>query len=81
MIKQNVTLSIDKDLLREAKIIAAKNNISLSRLMIETLKEKLETRISYDSASARQLKILKKGLNLGSCGNITSSREELHERR
>jgi hypothetical protein len=81
MEKQNVTLSLPKDILRNAKAAAAINDKSLSAFLLEALKDKLEESRDYDAAMRRQMKGLKRGLPLGTGGQITWTREELHERR
>lgn len=81
MDRQNVTLSLPKALLKKAKMVAAKNEKSLSGLMRESLEEKVGEATGYAAARERQLKLLKKGFDLGTKGRITVSREELHERR
>lgn len=80
MEKQNVTLSLPKKLLRKAKILAAKEDKSLSELLRESIEEKVSEREGYGKARRRQTKILRTGLNLGTGGRITLSREQLHER-
>jgi hypothetical protein len=80
MEKQNVTLSIPKTVLRQAKIIAASQDKSLSQLMRESLEEKVREETDYNNARKRQLKLLKKGLDLGTGGQVKTSRDELHAR-
>ncbi len=81
MERQNVTLSLPKALLKKAKIVAAKNEKSLSELMRESLEEKVRESTGYEAARERQLRLLKKGFDLGTKGRISISREEFHERR
>lgn len=80
MDNQNVTLSLPKSLLKKAKILAASKEKSLSGLIRETLEEKIRENIGYNQARQRQLKLLKKGFDLGTNGNINISREEAHAR-
>ncbi len=80
MEKQNVTLSIPKTVLKQAKIIAASQDKSLSQLMRESLEEKVREKTDYNNARKRQLKLLKKGLDLGTGGQVKASRDELHAR-
>ena len=80
MEKQNVTLSIPKVLLKQAKIFAANQDKSLSQIMRESLEEKVREETDYNKARKRQLRLLKKGLNLGSGGQVKTSRDELHAR-
>ena len=80
MEKQNVTLSIPRLLLKQVKIIAASQDKSLSQLMRESLEEKVREETDYNKARKRQLRLLKKGLNLGTVGQVKTSRDELHAR-
>ena len=80
MEKQNVTLSIPRSLLKQAKIIAAGQDKSLSQLMRESLEEKVREKIDYNKARKRQFKLLEKGLDLGTGGQMKTSRDELHAR-
>jgi hypothetical protein len=80
MEKQNVTLSIPRSLLKQAKIIAASQDKSLSQLMRESLEEKVRKGADYNKARKRQLRLLKKGLDLGTGGQVKTSRDEVHAR-
>jgi predicted transcriptional regulator len=81
MEKQNVTLSLPKTLLKKAKILAAGSNKSLSKLLSESIEEKVQLANGYKKAKERQLKILKNGFDLGTKGRIKITKEEIHERR
>ncbi|GLI53846.1 DUF6364 family protein [Thermodesulfovibrio yellowstonii] len=80
MEKQNITLSLPKDLLKKAKSIAIREDKSLSQLIREVLEERIRKTEDYNKAMQRQLKILRKGFNLGTEGNISIKRTELHDR-
>jgi len=80
MEKQNITLSLPKDLLRKAKIIAVKNNTSLSGLLCDYLAMITKEEEAYQIAQARHRRLLKKGFDFGLEGEIPWKREELHER-
>ena len=80
MEKQNVTLAIPKPLLKQAKIIAASQDKSLSQLMRESLEEKVREAADYNKARKRQLRLLKKGLDSGTGGQVKTSRDEIHAR-
>lgn len=77
---QNVTLSIPKAILRKAKILAVQKNTSLSGLLTQTLIELVAQQEGYEQSRQRNLHLLKKGLSLGTQGQATWKREELHER-
>lgn len=81
MNRQNVTLSLPKSLLKKAKIIAASREKSLSELLRESLEEKVREANGYKKARQRQVKLLEEGLDLGTKGDITTTRDELHDRR
>jgi hypothetical protein len=76
--KQNITLSLDKDLIKKAKILAAQRQTSISRMLSDELQKIIADSKEYDRAKRRALNHLNKGFHLG--GKITVSREELHER-
>jgi len=81
MNRQNVTLSLPKSLLKKAKVVAAGREKSLSELLRESLEEKVREANGYKKARQRQLKLLKEGLDLGTKGDIATTRDEVHERR
>lgn len=59
MEKQNVTLSLPKDILKQAKIVAVQQNTSLSQLLTDTLIEKVtqptsETTLLRDATAVYQ---------------------------
>jgi len=53
--KTNVTLKLDVDLLREARILAAEVGSSLSALLTERLEAMVRERKAYDKARQRAL--------------------------
>lgn len=76
--KTNVTLKLDADLLREARVIAAEEGRSVSALLTERLELLVRERKAFDRARRRALARLRDGLDLG--WTPPQSREELHER-
>lgn len=76
--KQNVTISIDREILRRAKVLAAQQETSLSRLLADMLRRLVEEDEGYRRAMGRAVAALGSGFHLG--GRITATREELHER-
>ena len=77
---QNITLSIPKDILRKAKILAVQKNTSLSGLLTQTLTDLVARQEEYEQARRRNAEMLNRGFNLGTQGEISWKREELHER-
>ena len=80
MDRQNITLSLPKSLLKKAKIVAAQEEKSLSELMREVLQKKVEQQTGYEKAKQRHLSLLNKGLNLGTKGRSSYTRNDLHFR-
>jgi hypothetical protein len=77
---QNVTLAIPKEILRKAKILAIHKNTSLSGLLTQTLVDMVAHQEAYEQARARNLSLLKNGIDLGTRGQVSWKREELHDR-
>ena len=76
MERQNITLSLSKDLLQKAKIIAVKNNTSLSGLLSDYLARITNDDEAYQIAQARHRRFLKKGFDIGLEGVIHWNTEE-----
>lgn len=76
--KQNITLSLDKNLIKKGRIIASKRETSLNRLLSDFLQQIINQEEFYELSKKKALHILGKGYHLG--GKITCSRDELHER-
>ncbi len=75
--KVNITLKLDADLLKEARILAAEEGTSVSAMLAARLEETVLDRRGYQQAKRRALARLKRGFNLGW---KPGSRNELHER-
>lgn len=80
MEKQNVTLSLPKETLRKARLLAVERNTSLSSLLVEIIEEIVAKADAYEIAKERQLTLMQQGFNLGTGGQATWTRDELHER-
>jgi hypothetical protein len=78
--RQNVTLSVPLDLLKEAKIAAAQRGTSLSALMVEGLKRAVRDEERFEQAGRRIKKRLRQGFDLGTNGHALPARDHLHER-
>ena len=76
--KTNVTLKLDADLLREARVVAAQEGRSLSALLTDRLEAIVRARKAYDRAQERALRRLRSGMKLG--WKKPASRDALHER-
>lgn len=80
MEKQNITLTLPKDILLKIKLIAVKRQTSVSGLLTKTLEKVVQQEDAFVHARRRHLQWLEKGEDLGSDGRIMVSRDELHER-
>jgi uncharacterized protein DUF6364 len=75
---RNVTIQLDEDLVREAKVLAAENGVSLSTLVARDLREKLAAR--RRRARAMQAAFESMAEAARSSGQAPRwTREELHE--
>lgn len=79
--RQNVTLSLPKDVLRKAKILAVERRTSLSGLLTGALEGLVRRDDEYERAKERALSYLRNARDLGTKGRITWTRDSLHERR
>jgi hypothetical protein len=76
--KSNITLKLENELSRKARILAAEQDTSISALLAKQLEKVIREREGYEPARRRALAALKKGFDLGFApGN---SHDELHER-
>lgn len=76
--KTNVTLKLDADLLREARVVAAEEGRSISGLLTDQLEALVRERKAFERARKRALARLREGLDLQ--WTPLKSRDELHER-
>jgi predicted transcriptional regulator len=76
--KQNVTISLSREVLRKAKILAAKRDTSISGLLAQEIEVLVGQEEAYERAERDALALLDQGFHLGGARRL--SREELHER-
>jgi hypothetical protein len=76
-IKQNLTVSLERETLRKAKILAAKRGTSVSGLVASQLRETVEEDDRYESARRAALALLERGFHMG---GQRLNRDDLHER-
>jgi hypothetical protein len=77
---QNVTLALPAQILREARHLAVDQGVSLSKFLAMLIEEKVATSRRYQEARERQTRLMREGLDLGTHGKITWTRDELYER-
>jgi predicted transcriptional regulator len=76
--KQNVTISLSRQVLKKAKILAARRETSISGLLAQEIEFLVGEEEAYERAERQGLALLDKGFHLG--GVIRATRNELHER-
>ena len=77
MAKANLTLQLDEDVIRRAKIVAAKRGTSVSGLVARDLGELTDQDERYEDAMRRAREILARAT---ARGGRSWRRDELHER-
>ena len=69
--KQNITLSMDKDLLRKARVIAAQRQMSVSQMLGRELQAIIDDAERYELAKKKALANLRSGFDLGGCRPVS----------
>ncbi len=77
IMKTNITLKLDANLLREIRILAAEEDTSISAMLAARLEEIVRERKAYHRARGRALARLREGMDLRW---TPGSRDEIHER-
>ncbi|MSP62914.1 MAG: hypothetical protein EXR72_21785 [Myxococcales bacterium] len=75
---QNITLRIDAETIRKAKVLASRQGSSVSRLLARTIERLVAEDEAWRAAEHRALDQLERGFHLG--GRIRATRDPLHER-
>ncbi len=76
--KQYVTLSLSRETIRKARILAARRATSISGLLAEQIEVLVGEDEAYERAQRQAMLLLDQGFHLG--GVIRASRDQLHER-
>jgi len=75
---KNVTITLDDEIARWARVYAAEHNTSVSRLLGSLLQERMERERAYDVARTRF--ISRTSVELRDPSEALPSRDSLHER-
>ncbi len=78
MIKQNLTLSLPQQIIRKAKMLAARRGSSISGLLAEQIEILVGEEEAYERARRQATALLDEGFHLG--GTILATRDDWHER-
>lgn len=76
--QRNITLSLDDDLIRKARTLAARRNRSVSALLREELFRLVAKDDAFETARRAALQRLERGSHLG--GGPLPTRDELYDR-
>ena len=76
--RRNLTVQLDEDTIRQARILAARRATSVSRLVAEELERLVNEDYDYERARTAAAAHLADGFHLG--GGPLPERELLHER-
>ena len=77
---RNVTLAIHEDLFRQIKVLAAKQETSISAMLTHILQRIVDEEEGYGEARRGMLGDLKRGYNLGTGGKVDWTRGSAHDR-
>jgi predicted transcriptional regulator len=77
-VRRNITVTLDEDLIRKVRMLAARRNRSISALLREELSRLVAEDEAYAAARRAALERLRRGAHLG--GGPLPARDELHER-
>ena len=76
--KQNLTISLDRQTIQKAKVVAARRSTSISGLVARQIEILVGEEEAYERAERQAMSLLDQGFHLG--GEIRASRDDLHER-
>jgi hypothetical protein len=77
--KQNITLALDKQVVKKARAFAAQRGTSVSGMLAEELRKIVENETRYQQAKVKALAQLNSPFQLG--GAKMANREALHDRQ
>jgi hypothetical protein len=76
--RQNVTISLSRQTLKKAKVLAARRETSISGLLAQQVESLVGQEEAYERAEKQALALLEEGFHLG--GVIRAKRDDLHDR-
>jgi hypothetical protein len=75
--RQNITLALEQDLLRKARVLAAERGTSVSKFLADELERLVRNEERYKQSMREALADLERGFSFG---NRRPPRDVLHER-
>jgi len=79
LMKRNLTVQLDEETIKKARIVASRRGISISRLVREEIARAAEKDSYWQAAKQNALALLDQPFDMGSYGKMPD-REDLHER-
>lgn len=76
--KQNVTICLSRQVLKKARILAARRETSISGLLAQEIEFLVGSEEAYERAERQAMALLDQGFHMG--GAIRSGRDRLRER-
>lgn len=76
--KQNLTIALDRELVRKAKILAARRDTSISGLIAAQIEALIGADEAYDVARRKAFELLDRGFQLGAARSV--ERDDLYDR-
>ena len=76
--KQNITLALDQEILKAARAFAAQRGTSISAMLADDLRIKIEQQMHYEQSKQIAFAMLNQAFALG--GQGVMNRESLHDR-
>ncbi|HSD66226.1 MAG TPA: DUF6364 family protein, partial [Vicinamibacteria bacterium] len=64
-VKQNLTVQLDRETIRKAKVLAAKRGTSVSGFIASQIRESVHADEMYEAAHRAALELLEHGFHLG----------------
>ena len=80
MQRQNVTVSLPPEILKQARHLAIERGTSLSALLATCLEDLVRNEPAYRAAQRRAVARMRKGLHMGVGERPSWTRDELHDR-
>ncbi len=78
--KRNLTVELDVETIRKARVLAAKRDTSISRLVAGEIERLVGETEAYERVKAEAMRELEDGFDMGTNG-ILPKRDELYDRR
>jgi len=77
-VKQNITVALDQEVLKKARVLAAERSTSVSRLLADEIERIVGERDRYEKAKQAAIAELRRGYHLG--GGPLPQRNEIYDR-